>query len=496
MKPENMIIRASDTYSLYQPSNCSRRVYLRYRQIQEPKPGPYEEVLRKLGDRHEMAHLTTFSDVVDLSQIPYEDRANQTRVHIQSRTPVIYQGLLIATTEVNGIECEIVGGPDFLIEDGSTYKIRDSKMSRRITEKDHPEVFQQLHIYGWLYQQNYGTRPSSLEVHSGTGEIIEIPPQGDSTVLAFMNELLNHRLAVEEPFAPVGWTKCNGCGFHQYCWPRAESSRDVALVDGVDQGLAFALHEENIHTIDEFLLAFDESRLSNYQRPWGKRRQKVGSKAGSILRMARAFSSGKEQLLESPNLPKSPNYVMFDLEGLPPHLDELNKIYMWGVKVYGERPSEYKAATAKFGENGDQEGWEEFLRLAQKIFEEYGDLPFVHWHHYEKTNINMYIERFGDKEGIADRVLRNLCDLLPITRKSIALPLPSYSLKVVERYVGFPRTQEEYGGQWSMAKYIEATETENEILQKEVMDQILLYNKEDLEATWAVFQWLRSKQPH
>jgi predicted RecB family nuclease len=25
----------------------------------------------------------------------------------------------------------------------------------------------------------------------------------------------------------------------------------------------------------------------------------------------------------------------------------------------------------------------------------------------------------------------------------------------------------------------------------EVMDQILTYNKEDLEATWAVFDWLR-----
>ena len=120
----------------------------------------------------------------------------------------------------------------------------------------------------------------------------------------------------------------------------------------------------------------------------------------------------------------------------------------------------------------------------------------VHWHHYEKTNIKMYIDRFGDKKGIADRVLRNLCDLLPITRKSIALPLSSYSLKIVERYVGFPRTQEEYGGQWSMAKYIEATETEDEKLQKEVMNQILIYNKEDLEATWAVFEWLRGKQTY
>jgi predicted RecB family nuclease len=27
------------------------------------------------------------------------------------------------------------------------------------------------------------------------------------------------------------------------------------------------------------------------------------------------------------------------------------------------------------------------------------------------------------------------------------------------------------------------------------MDKIVAYNKEDLEATWAVFQWLRGKVP-
>jgi predicted RecB family nuclease len=489
-----MIIRASDAYSLYQPSACSRRVYLRHHQIQESQAGPYEEVIRNLGERHEKGHLSTFSDVVDLSRIPFIERANQTQVHIQGGAPVIYQGLLMATREINGIACEIVGEPDFLIEDGGIYKIRDSKMSRRITEGDHPEVFHQLHIYGWLYQQNHGVRPSLLEVHSGTGEIVIIPPQEDSAVLEFIKDLLTHRLADEEPYSPVGWTKCNGCGFRQYCWPRAEHSRDIALVDGVDQGLALALYEENIRTVEEFLSAFDEVRLTGYQRPWGNGQQRVGSKAGSILRMARVLSTREELLIETPNLPTGPNYVMFDLEGLPPHLDELNKIYLWGARVYGDQPSEYMAATAKFGADGDRQGWEDFLHLAGKIFQKYGDVSFVHWHHYERTNIRMYVERFGDENGIAERVLANLCDLLPITKRSIALPLPSYSLKVVEQYIGFKRTQEEFGGQWSMAKYIEATETEDELQQKAVMDQILLYNKEDLEATWAVFKWLRGKQ--
>jgi predicted RecB family nuclease len=46
-----------------------------------------------------------------------------------------------------------------------------------------------------------------------------------------------------------------------------------------------------------------------------------------------------------------------------------------------------------------------------------------------------------------------------------------------------------------MATFIEATETSDEGKRKELMDKIIAYNKEDLEATWAVFQWLRGKVP-
>ena len=44
-----------------------------------------------------------------------------------------------------------------------------------------------------------------------------------------------------------------------------------------------------------------------------------------------------------------------------------------------------------------------------------------------------------------------------------------------------------------MAKYIEAVETEDAAERTAIMDEILAYNREDLAATWAVLQWLKSK---
>ena len=490
-----MLLKASDPYSLHNPSTCERRVYLRHQGESEEPPGPYEQVLRVLGDRHEKSHLETFPKVIDLSKANSAERERRTLEEINKEAPVIYQGGLRAKARLKGMDCEIVGEPDFLICENANYVIRDSKMSRRITEKDHPEIFGQLQIYGWLFEQTFGRPPLRLEIQSGTGAIVEVPYVGAIAARQVLEEIAGLKQLTAEPYSPVGWSKCGGCGFKKRCWPMAENSRDVALVYGVDQGLAIGLRQQGIESFDQLLSHFDAASLAELKRPWGKSTQKVGAKADSILRMAKSMATGQEQLIQSPCLPSSINYVMFDLEGLPPHLDELEKIYLWGMQVFGETPGKYRAACAALGESGDRQGWEAFLNEAKAIFAEYEDIPWVHWHHYEKANLGKYIERFGDHDGIAARVKNNLLDLLPITQGSVALPLPGYSLKIVEKHIGFTRTQTEFGGEWSMAKYIEATESNDDMQRTALLDEIKKYNEEDLAATWAVLVWLKGKQP-
>ena len=246
---------------------------------------------------------------------------------------------------------------------------------------------------------------------------------------------------------------------------------------------------------------------------------------------------------------------MFDLEGLPPYADDLDRIYLWGVKVFGEKPSPYLPAQSGFGEDGDREGWFAFLELVARLFTEYGpDLPFIHWSPYEKTKVTDYINRYGDlplpaalaltptvetslgallhplpagegrgegsllsppavgaglappgqltapalldrATGVAAQLLTNLTDLLSITKSSYALPLPSYSLKVVDQYVGYRRTLADANGAWSIAEYIRATETNDPVARAAIVNQILAYNEEDLDATWAVMEWLLSRAP-
>jgi predicted RecB family nuclease len=445
-----------------------------------------------LGLKHEARHLARFPRHVDLGRLPIEERAARTSELVESGESVLYQGALRVETRLAETDVEIVGVPDFMLPARAGHAIRDSKLARRVGRGRNRAAELQLATYGWLYEQTFGRGPVALQIHAGDGTIVDLPYEGGDEALGVLERIFRLRLAEQEPPEPVGWGKCSGCGFFERCWPRAEQQRSVGLLPWIGAGLAGALERRGVLTIDQLLDEYDAETLAEVERPWGKQTKKVGDGAERILASARAMAEDRPILLKPPAIPEHPNYVMFDLEGLPTQLDELEKIYLWGTQVFGAQPGEFRAATAGFGRDGDREGWFAFLVRAAAIFAEHGDIPFVHWASYELAKINLYLERYGDRDGIAARVKVNLLDLLPITYESVALPLSSYSLKAVELLTAYERQLQESGGEWSMAKYIEATETADAATRAAIMDEILAYNREDLEATWAVMGWLRA----
>lgn len=488
----SVYLTASDLHTFLSPSECGLRTYLREKHETEEPLSLYQEVLQRLGRTHETRHLSEYSNITDLSGLIGLERIQATYKAINERKPVIYQPLLAGQLELAEVQIEIRGEPDLLVLEDDRYVVRDVKMARRINDRDHPEIILQLQLYSWLMTEVTGMPPARLEVCNGENCLIEIADDGGRAALGYLTDILKFKVMEVRPYVPVGWTKCAGCPFYEKCWSVATEGNDVACLAGVDQELAKTLQGLGCTTMESLLSSFDETRLANIERRVGTKLQRVGKKAGSIILMARAMTENRTIRLEPATLPLSANYVMFDLEGLPPHFDEVEKVYLWGMQIYGARPSSFTPAVAGFGGDGDKQGWTDFLHNASRIFEEYGDIPFIHWHHYERVKLDMYVDRYGDIDGVASRVRSNLIDLLPIAIRSVALPLPSYSLKVVEKYLGFQRTQEEFGGNWAMAKYIEAMESFDDAVRQEVVEQILLYNREDLEATWHVFQWLQN----
>lgn len=482
---------ASGFFGYLRPSRCDLRVWLRKQGVAETPPGPFAETLMRLGLEHEVRHLQRFPNHVDLGPMDLQEATATTIDCVSAGNRVIYQGALRVETELAGRRVEIVGLPDFMLPARHGYAIRDSKLNRRIRPSNR-HITLQLQTYGWLYEQTFEEQPVALQIHAGTGEIFDIEYDGGAEALATFEQMLVARESETEPVEYVAVSKCSGCGYRNRCWPPAEERHEIGLLPRVDRGLLKELHSRGTHTLEDLLRDWDIERLAALERPWGQGLSTVKEvKARRVLTAARALLENRPIVLAPAAIPEHSTYVMFDLEGMPPRHDEMETVYIWGMQRFGSEPGPFTAATAGFGPRGDLEGWESFLHAARVIFDQHGDLPFVHWASYELAKINLYLNRYGDRNGVAERIKRNLLDLLPITYDSVALPLSSYSLKDVETLTGYQRTLEESGGDWSMASYVEATETRDRAKRDAIMDEILAYNREDLEATWAVMDWLR-----
>src|ERR1700693_3642196 len=436
--------------------------------IPDAERSDFEELLARLGGRHEKAHLETLPDIFDLSGFDEDVCKRDTLTAIRASAPAIYHARFRAPIDIDGEICELVGEPDFLIRDGGGYRIRDSKLARRVDDDHHPEV------------------------HAGSGEIVPVPQDGGEAALGFLRKLRRMRLAAENAYEPVGWSKCGGCGYFDLCWKQAEAADDIALLPAVSQARAVELRGHGITTIREVPGAIENPALRDlfYQ---GKRKPRLRDFAVSLLRSAESHISGRDIVIAPPAVPNAPNFAVLDLEGLPPYFDELEKIYLWGMKVFGARPSGHLFSQAGLGADGDREGWDSFHRLASRLFAEYGDIPFIHWGSYERAKLRLYLDRYGDRDDTAVHLLGQLVNLFDVVRESVVFPLPSLSLKVIEKHVGFTRKLSETDGAWAICRYIEATEISDPVGRAEIMARILAYNEEVLEATGAVMEWLRGK---
>ena len=292
----------------------------------------------------------------------------------------------------------------------------------------------QLAIYGWLYEQTFGVAPIAIQVHTGAGTVDDVPYEGAEEALATLARIRELRGLTTEPREMVGWGKCSSCGFFERCWPRAVEralGRPSAL--GRSRPDHRARRPRNEHDRRTCSRASIEDSLAELERPWGRRRQQVGLKSGRILASARALAENRPIVLKEPADPEPSDLHHVRPRGDAAILDELEKIYIWGMQPFGEPAGRFRAATAGFGRRRRSRGLGGVSAGGGGDVPRVRRYPFVHWASYELAKINMYISRYGDRDGIAARVKRNLLDLLPITYESVALPVSNYGLKTIEQ---------------------------------------------------------------
>jgi len=373
---------------------------------------------------------------------------------------------------------------------------------------------ERLQLYGWLFEQTFGVAPIRLSVGiSFTPRYIRLEYDGGRSARKTLKSLWRLVTADEEPWTPVGKSKCKECVFRERCAQTATAAGDISLV-AQELAWAEAFHDAGIETAAD-LLQHDESSLAEIELRVNGEPRLVGPKRSqALLARARIAASGKPEWRRRPVVPESHQYAMFDIE------DYRGAVYLWGLQVFGDRQGEYLGRLGNLfsdpyllmGLRGriNGRGWTGFLTTCQTVFREYGDIPFVHYGAHERSTLRRYVERFGDPRRIASRVERNLLDLLPIVKGSVTLP--EYGLKYVERVAGFSRGHPEFDARWAeallktadgvvsklrWAKRQRGSDREGLLgamgeVQAQV-EQIPTYNEDDLKATWTVLCWLRAQ---
>jgi predicted RecB family nuclease len=478
------MISATDFYTYYQLEECPRRVWLdANRPDLKAPPSELDQLMFRKGQEHEESHLATFPECARPAYAPGDlsAGANATARLLSEGKPVIYQGVLMS------VERGLVGIPDFLIRQGDTYMIREAKLALNLER--HPEIPAQVGLYSNLLEAGTGRAPARVEVLMGNGDLTPVPV---TDVAALVERVGVLKSALQEPDEAVGWSKCNTCSFFDYCWTTAVASHDPAVVPEVTQSLRHTLRGQGVTRYDD-LMGMSHQALAGLRIPWGEKERRVGDKtAEKVLRQIRVLMSGKMEILSAPEMPPAGPVVYFDIESNPWDIGMETQVYLWGLLLDrgNDSPPQYWGAIAPAGPEGDAAAWHAFLTKSGDLIEEFGDLPFVHYSHYEKTWVNQYVERWGDEEGTAAKVASLLWDMeKKAIRGCLCLPVHSYGLKHVEKCAGFTRSQEDYGSLWSVARYNAYLEAADDAQRKAIENELLTYNEEDCVAMRHVLRW-------
>ena len=178
---------------------------------------------------------------------------------------------------------------------------------------------------------------------------------------------------------------------------------------------------------------------------------------------------------EAVELPDNALEIHFDIESSPGR----DMDYLYGFLI---RPAdEYKAFVAR-SEDGEREMWKEFLAWIETLPE---NIAVYHYATYEKARLSLLSERYGGSEAL-DRFRESMIDLSRITSDTIVLPLYFYGLKQIAPFLGFEWSGEVKSGGQSVNHFEKYLESKNETL----MDQLLVYNEDDVRATAVLKDWL------
>lgn len=292
---------------------------------------------------------------------------------------------------------------------------------------------------------------------------------------------------LEHPIIPevfISRQKCSVCRWYLYCYNSAQSEKHLSLVPGITPSRYEKLKSLNLTTL-ESLAKTSSDLLAPFPEFSEEIAQQLIQQARSLWQnrpfLLHQFSSSNtfDELYQK--IKKHPLEIYFDIEAEP----DLNLDYLHGILVV-DRVNNQDIFYPFLAENPEEEGliWSKFLDQLSL----YSDAPIYHFCDYEVKTVKRLAKLYKTPPSIYHSLLSRFVDIHQIVTQSVTLPVESYSLKSMARWMGFQWRDPLANGAQCVCWYEQWLKTGD----RQFLQSIMIYNEDDCRATYHVKNWLEN----
>ena len=291
---------------------------------------------------------------------------------------------------------------------------------------------------------------------------------------------------------------CEYCEFQEHCQAQWRSEDSLAFVANSRESDRNILEDAGIITIAQLAARTEmvadlreekRQRLTRQAALQVASRERSGPPAFEFIEVSEdpVYGHGFEQL-PAPDR----GDVFFDFEGDPFWTPQHDLMFLAGL-LYQDDAGEWIYDERWAHNLGDQQSMiKGLVEFFAKRREEFPHMHVYHYNHTERSTIERLMRDAEDENLFASLVETGLfVDLFTIAKNAVRVGTESYSLKQLEHLVEFRRSGAIEGGAMAVVEYEEWMDTHDE----QTLRNIALYNRDDVEATKALRDWLVNQRP-
>ncbi len=467
---------------------CARRAYLDVH-CDRAEADPPSDYLQKIKQDSAEHRRTVLSDYTPLSRPTYaygdwRQGAQATVALMATGADYIAGGVLLNTV---GVNLYLVSCPDLLVKQPGwslwgdwQYAPIDIKLGKK--PKLDYQVVATYHAYLLAQEQGNWPGESWLALREGRYHAVDLDrqlPKLGEVLSACLDDLLS-------PVAPevfIAHSRCDLCHWFNQCYAAAQQTQHLSLLPGVTPARYTHLKHQKLTTVAE-LAAANVAQLAYLPGFGDAVAEKMIHQAQATLynrAIARTHPKHPDHFVLSPqDLPSSEVELYFDIEAAP----DFDLVYLHGVLVVDHRAQteEFHALLAETIHQ-ERKAWEQFIDLVQQ----YPHAPIYHFCPYEAQTARKLTQHYGSLSAIdLEKLLARFVDIHWCITEAVTLPVESYALKHIARWIGFDWRDSEANGAQSICWYNEWLESGD----RAYLDAILRYNEDDCRATYCLKRWL------